>query len=838
MLPEFKKRIDTLRDILVGAVPSPAGQIEQITYALIYKFMSDIDDRAASLPGGKRTYFTGEYEKYGWHELMAPTLGAHDQLALYREALVSLAKNPGLPDLFQGIYQNAYLPFNDPRVLRLFLKEIDNFKHSTSDDIGDAYEYLLQITGAQGDVGQFRTPRHIIKFIVEAVNPTKKDSVLDPAVGTAGFLIAAYNHVKHHHDGVDDITGLPDKKEKSLSADEKERMNKNYHGFDIDPTMVRTAKVNMYLHGFTTPDIKNHDSLSSEDYWNERYDVILANPPFMTPKGGIKPHDKFGIVANRAEVLFVDYIASHLTPDGRAGIVVPEGIIFQSGKAYRELRKNLVDGGLYAVVSLPSGVFQPYSGVKTSILLLDKKLAKQRDEILFIKIENDGFSLGTQRREKAGSQLPEALQHIDAYKGGIMHHSDISHTVKREEIAKSGDYNLSGDRYKILDISSAHDYPMVELGDEKYFRIESGGTPSSKNEEFWNGNINWVTLVDLPATDRITPITNTLRKITDAGLKGSSAKLLPIGSVLVSSRATIGRIGIARTELATNQGFKNIIVQNDAVIPEYIANVMSQMTDTLKNLATGGTFAEFSKSALEKVRIPLPPIEIQREIVAELDSYQKIIEAAQTIVKTYKPTIEINPEWEIATIGDICDVGSSKRVFEADWKTEGIPFYRAREIVSLARDGFVDNKLYISEEMFDAYSKKYGNPEAGDVMITGVGTLGVTYLVKDTDRFYFKDGNIIWLKNFSENCNSTYLERLFTTDFIKSQIKAQAAGGTVGTYTISAAKNTTIPLPPLETQREIVAELEAERQLIDANKKLISIYQQKIKAKIAEVWGE
>ena len=346
---EFRRRIDTARQILVGAVPSPAGQIDQITYALMYKFMNDIDDESAAL-GGKRSYFVGEYAKFNWHELMSTQLGAHERLELYREAIQTMAKNENLPELFRSIYQNAFLPFNSANVLTLFLKEIDKFSHGESDDIGDAYEYLLSITGAQGDVGQFRTPRHIIKFIVEAVNPTKDDKVLDPAVGTAGFLIAAYNHVRSQHDGKDDSGERND--EKRLTADELHKIHHNYRGFDIDPTMVRTAKINMYLHGFKTPDIINHDSLSSEEYWNDWYDVILANPPFMTPKGGIQPHKKFGISANRAEVLFVDYIASHLKPNGRAGIVVPEGIIFQSGKAYKELRKNLVENSLYAVVTV------------------------------------------------------------------------------------------------------------------------------------------------------------------------------------------------------------------------------------------------------------------------------------------------------------------------------------------------------------------------------------------------------------------------------------------------------------------------------------------------------
>ena len=162
--------------------------------------------------------------------------------------------------------------------------------------------------------------------------------------------------------------------------------------------MVRLSLVNLYLHGFTDPHIYEYDTLTSEERWNEFADVILANPPFMSPKGGIKPHRRFSIQAKRSEVLFVDYMAEHLTPTGRAGIIVPEGIIFQSQGAYKELRKMLVENSLVAVVSLPAGCFNPYSGVKTSILILDKSLARQSDTIGFFKVENDGFGLGAQRR--------------------------------------------------------------------------------------------------------------------------------------------------------------------------------------------------------------------------------------------------------------------------------------------------------------------------------------------------------------------------------------------------------------------------------------------------------
>lgn len=834
MLPEFKKRIDTLRDTLVGAVPSPAGQIEQITYALIYKFLSDIDDRAASLPGGKRTYFTGEYEKYSWHELMAPTLGAHDRLTLYREALSSLAKNPGLPELFQDIYQSAYLTFNDPRVLTLFLKEIDNFKHSGSDDIGDAYEYLLQITGSQGDVGQFRTPRHIIKFIVEAVNPTKSDKVLDPAVGTAGFLIAAYNHVKHHHDGVDDVTGSPDENEIRLTADEKKKMNDNYHGFDIDPTMVRTAKVNMYLHGFKTPDIKNHDSLSSEDYWNERYDVILANPPFMSPKGGIKPHDKFGIVANRAEVLFVDYIASHLKPTGRAGIVVPEGIIFQSGKAYKELRKNLVDNYLFAVVSLPAGVFQPYSGVKTSVLLLDRELAKQRDEVLFVKVENDGYSLGSQRREISGNQFPLALGLIEKYKNGEEISSEVTHAVSREKIAESGDYNLSADRYKVSSIRDHGDIDVVTLAAVSDL-IQRGKTPKyglSKMQVIKSGQARGYYDFDFSKQYYVEPEFKVdhrklqkgdiLINSTGVGTAGRVTLFNLDGDYLVDGHITIVRLDLSKAA------------------PDYVLRILSDGYgfDKLEAMAQGnGGQIELGLSIIRDLRIPLPPIEIQREIVAELDGYQKIIEAAQTIVKTYKPTFKINPEWpqkRLLEIAERVTKGTTPTTAGFEYLNEGINFVKVESITPSG--DFIEKKFaHIDIACHQAF--KRSQLKVGDVLFSIAGALGRVAVV-DENMLPANTNQALSVITPKEGLDSKYLSHVLRSSLIAKSLNSLKTGVAQSNLSLAQVSNFNIPVPTESEQKQIVTELEVEQELIDANKKLIEIYQQKIKSKIADVWGE
>lgn len=241
-----RRRIETARDILVGKVPDPKSQVEQITIALIYKFMDDMDAESEEL-GGKRKFFAGEFAKYGWARIMHGGLSGHETLNLYAEAIVRIPDNPGVPKLFRDIFNNAYLPYRDPETLRAFLKVIDEFSYDHSERLGDAYEYLLSILGSQGNAGQFRTPRHIIDFIVEVLEPRKNESILDPACGSAGFLISSYKHI---------LKSNRDKKGNStLTADEKKWLADHITGYDIDPLMVRLGLVNLYLHGFADPHI-------------------------------------------------------------------------------------------------------------------------------------------------------------------------------------------------------------------------------------------------------------------------------------------------------------------------------------------------------------------------------------------------------------------------------------------------------------------------------------------------------------------------------------------------------------------------------------------------------
>ena len=213
--------------------------------------------------------------------------------------------------------------------------------------------------------------------------------------------------------------------------------------------MVRLSLVNMYLHGFPEPHIYEYDTLTSEDRWDDYADVILANPPFMSPRGGIRTHNRFSVQSIRSEVLFVDYIAEHLTPNGRGAVIVPDGIIFHSQNAYKQLRKMLVEEYLVAVISLPAGVFKPYSGVKTSVLILDRSLAKRTKTIAFFKVANDGFDLGDQRRPIKRDDLPKVRVEIDKYLRCLRSgkplsdiQSNVGVIVEKTKISEDIEYSL------------------------------------------------------------------------------------------------------------------------------------------------------------------------------------------------------------------------------------------------------------------------------------------------------------------------------------------------------------------------------------------------------------
>lgn len=833
---ETKRRIDTARDILVGKLPNPQSQVEQITIAMIYKFMDDMDKEAMEL-GGEATFFTGDYEKYSWTKIFDPKLGGYEMLALYGEAIVKLNQNPNIPQLFRDIFKNAYLPYRDPETLKMFLKVINEFHYDHSEKLGDAFEYLLSVLGSQGDAGQFRTPRHIIDFMVAIMQPKKEESICDPACGTAGFLISSYKHILNENT----------KKNKGdlLTPDERKKLMNNFVGYDISSEMVRLSLVNMYLHGFTTPKIYEYDTLTYTDRWGDTFDIIMANPPFMTPKGGIRPHKKFTLQANRSEVLFVDYIMEHINPTtGRAAVIVPEGIIFQSATAYKALRKSLVEKNfLYGVVSLPAGIFQPYSGVKTSILLLDKTLAKKTDKILFVKIENDGYSLGAQRKELATSDLPDAIRTITNYQLRIKNNEVFDNTqlpanallVEKSKIAENGDYNLSGERYRANLVLPHNRYEWVCLGDISI--ISSGNSAPQGDEYFTNGTMPFFRTSDVGKVHISNDLAISNDYVNEKAIKELNLRIFKKGTILfpksgasvfLNHRVMMAVDGYVSSHLAT-------IYANEAIVVPKFLFYMLCFVDA-KTLTEDQNYPSLRLTDIFNIKIPLPPLTVQKEIVSKIEQYEKIIAGAKQVAENYKPQIDIKPEWEMVELGSVTSITSSKRIFQEEYTEQGIPFYRTKEIVELSQGKEISLELYISKERFNELKTKNDIPKKGELLISAVGTLGIIWVISDEREFYFKDGNLIWVKDL-KGVNPFFLKYILENAF-SYRMAELSNGAAYNALTIVKLKQLGIPLPPLSEQEAIVAQIEKEQQLVNANKELIKIYEQKIKDEINKLWSE
>ena len=813
-----KRRIDTARDILVGKVPDPKSQVEQITIALIYKFMDDIDAESEEF-GGVRRFFAGEFARYGWPRLVRSGLGGHEILNLYAEAITRMPENPGIPLLFREIFKNAYLPYRDPETLRAFLKIIDEFEYDHSERLGDAFEYLLSVLGSQGHAGQFRTPRHIIDFIVSIVDPKKDETILDPACGTAGFLISSYKHILK--------ANTDEEGNSTLTPDERGRLAANFKGYDISPDMVRLSLVNMYLHRFVDPHIFEYDTLTSEERWNEYADVILANPPFMSPKGGIRPHNRFSVKSKRSEVLFVDYMAEHLTPTGRAGIIVPEGIIFQSQNAHKQLRKMLIEDYLVAVVSLPAGVFNPYSGVKTSILILDKALAKRTDHIAFFKVENDGFNLGAQRRPIDKNDLPQVAEELRIWNDELRIINDKALVVEKVKIAAGKEYNLSGERYRETTTARSNFSlrPLASL-----LEVQSGfAFKSSKFSESKGFPI--IRIRDIKPNKTSTKY--------DGAFDGKY--VVRNGDLIIGMDGKFNSTIWNGGDALLNQRVCRLHSFNSC-LKGFIALLIP---DALKEIERGTyavTVKHISTKQILKIEIPLPPLELQREIVAEIEGYQRVIDGAQAVVDNYRPQIEIDPDWPMVDFAE-----APLEIIDGD---RGVNYPKKENFSSdgycvflntknVRSDGFNFNDVqFITREKDEALRK--GKLRRGDVVLTTRGTIGNTGFYNNSipyDAMRINSGMLIFRPN-GNKLSGNYLFQFFQSRNFKKQREAIVSGAAQPQLPIRSLKDAKLPVPDLKIQQAIVAEIQAEQSLVAANRELIERFEEKIQSTISRVWGE
>lgn len=458
----LRTKVDQLMDVLyAGGVNNPMDSIEQISYLLFLRLLTEKDDKLAALSGKYRRIFSGEWARYSWNKLV--TLAGGELFETARMAIESIHALPGLSETGRLLFNRATLKIYDRPTLRTVIQSIagmDLAAHEGHDFKGDLYEYLLGKIAMSGTNGQFRTPRHIIDMIVAMVDPKPTDWICDPACGTGGFLIASFHHILKTHTrqadldrGVIDGSLLQPKAWKHLDE-------KAFTGYDNDANMVKIAILNMYLHGLEKAKIEFHNPLTTKKggaYPGKMFDVVLANPPFS---GSIQKESilsDINLPTRNTELLFLKWFIDHLASGGRAGVVVPAGVLFGSTKSHRKLREILLNEcELQAVVSMPSGVFKPYAGVSTAFLVFTK--GGKTESVWFYDMTADGYSLDDKRTPIEANDIPDVLS-----KWPVREEGPNSLRVPVKKIAEN-DGSFAVGRYKAVIAEAVnHDTPKEIL---------------------------------------------------------------------------------------------------------------------------------------------------------------------------------------------------------------------------------------------------------------------------------------------------------------------------------------------------------------------------------------
>ncbi len=562
--------------------------------------------------------------------------------------------------------------------------------------------------------------------------------------------------------------------------------------------------------------------------------IVPSDMNKQAAKGGIKPHNRFSVQSKRSEVLFVDYMAEHLTPSGRAGIIVPEGVIFQSQGAYTQLRKMLVEDYLVAVVSLPAGVFNPYSGVKTSILILDKSLAKSASTIAFFKITNDGFGLGAQRRPIDKDDLPQARAEIAEYLRCLRSHESLDdfqptlgQVVFKEKIAANGDYNLSGERYR-EGVVTASTWPFVPVGE--VFR-KSGQTVMP---ESLPGPVTYIGLENI--TQGTGGITGSVISDKPSDIKSLKNVFKPCDILYGKLRPNLNKVWLADRKGICSTDIFVIESSDGGAQPALYAYLFRsrRFSDAIVGQLKGAQLPRIGWSSFADLQIPLPPLEVQKEIVAEIEGYQKVIDGARAVLDNYRPHIPIHPDWPMVEIGGLCVVerGASPRpihAFVTD-APDGVNWIKIG-------DAEVGGK-YITkteERITPEGAAKSRRVQPGDFILSNSMSFGRPYIMAINGCIH--DGWLL-LRDTSDALDRDYLYNILGSNVVLQQFQRAATGGVVNNLNSELVRRVSIPLPSLAIQKQIVAEIEAEDALVSANRQLIARFGRKIETVLRRLWGE
>jgi type I restriction enzyme M protein len=462
----LRQKVDQLMDILYsGGVNNPMDSIEQLSYLIFLRLLTEKDEMLADLD--KKHYkriFSGNWARYAWGNFV--TLTGDELFNAARAAIEKLHDLPGLSATGKLLFERATLKIHDRPTLRAVIQAIhalDLDPHQGHDLKGDMYEYLLSKLATSGTNGQFRTPRHIIELIVALVDPQPGQRICDPACGTAGFLIAAFNHIRKDHTSKAELAKGRLIGDQLKPAQWKFLEDQAFTGYDNDANMVKIGILNLYLHQLERAHIDLYNPLTTGfgSYPGKMFDCMLANPPFSgkVQKESILADLDHKLNTRATELLFLKWFIDHLTPNGRAGVIVPNGVLFASTGAAKAIRRMLLDNcDLQAVITMPAGIFKPYAGVATAILIFQKGgLTKS---VWFYEMSADGFSLSDTRTPIEENDVPDILQKWPGRDEGRH-----SFNVSRADLTKY-DEVLTPGRYREQQPQAAtHDSPLDIIAD-------------------------------------------------------------------------------------------------------------------------------------------------------------------------------------------------------------------------------------------------------------------------------------------------------------------------------------------------------------------------------------
>lgn len=513
-------------------------------------------------------------------------------------------------DIFQ-----EKLKIENPKVVKEIVNKLSKLKliNTESDVKGDAFEYFIKTTASSNnDLGEYFTPRHIIKLMVSLINPKLGNKILDPFCGTGGFLIQAFKHIKKTIDERD-TKFMTELKQNTLFGVELTetykvaKMNMIITGDGHNNIIRDDTSRNKFLDKFIEGEEDKEKVKLAKEIKEKGFDIILSNIPYNQK---INYGNLYPVISNNGDSIFIQNIIMNLSKEGKIAVIVPEGLIFRN--LYQKTREwCLNNANLTAVISLPNGVFMPYASVKTAIFIFDGK--KQTKKVWFYKLNYDGFELNKNRRPSLDNDIPDLMNKWEEKKV-----SENSFWIDFEKI-KENNYSLNIDDYipKKKDIS---EYPLIPIKDV-CIQIKTGGTPPRNKVEYFRGRNLWVTITDMKKKY----IEDTKEKITNEAIENSNAKLIPKGAVLISIFATLGEVSILEKEATTNQAIAGLIPDNSKVDTEYLYYVLKSKKKYIESLGRGIAQKNINSTILKDIKIPVPPLSKQKEIVKEMKQKDKDI---------------------------------------------------------------------------------------------------------------------------------------------------------------------------------------------------------------------